>query len=154
METEQLEITREQLDKFADVSECTSWRKTFETACSLEEDIKNLEEGEEFKIYCKISDSILNVEYDEEMIENDDDDMYMRASKAEARHEFLQEKYEERETEETDNFLEEISDFFNVNALDYVETNNIVEIGLVKYGSNSMLGSRGGNGTIIIKLLK
>jgi hypothetical protein len=41
-----------------------------------------------------------------------------------------------------------------INALDYVETNNIVEIGLVKYGSNSMLGSRGGNGTIIIKLLK
>jgi hypothetical protein len=41
-----------------------------------------------------------------------------------------------------------------LNALDFVETNNISEIGLVKYSSNSMLGSRGGNGTIIIKLLK
>lgn len=41
-----------------------------------------------------------------------------------------------------------------LNALDFVETNNISEIGLVKYSSNSMLGARGGNGTIIIKLLK
>ncbi|MCP9765374.1 TonB-dependent receptor [Lacihabitans soyangensis] len=39
-----------------------------------------------------------------------------------------------------------------LNALEFIETNNITEIGLVKYGSNSMLGSRGGNGTIIIKL--
>jgi hypothetical protein len=36
-------------------------------------------------------------------------------------------------------------------VLEFIETNRITEIGLVKYGNSAMMGARGGTGTIIIK---
>lgn len=39
-------------------------------------------------------------------------------------------------------------------VLEFIETNRITEIGLVKYGNGAMMGARGGAGTIIIKTEK
>jgi hypothetical protein len=38
-----------------------------------------------------------------------------------------------------------------MSVLEFIETNRITEIGLVKYGNGAMMGARGGAGTIIIK---
>jgi len=41
-----------------------------------------------------------------------------------------------------------------MSVLEFIETNRITEIGLVKYGNGAMMGARGGAGTIIIKTEK
>ena len=41
-----------------------------------------------------------------------------------------------------------------MSVLEFIETNRITEIGLVKYGNSAMMGARGGAGTIIIKTEK
>lgn len=126
METKQLEVTKEQLFEYSEKTKFSNFNKDFfDIIKGVDENIESLEVDEEFKIFCNISDSILDVEYDEEMIENDDDDMYTRDSKAEARHEFLQEKYEERKLEEIENFYEEIDNFFNIDSFDYYGADGI-----------------------------